>query len=67
VFKISETIVACLSPDTIEPHPLQQLINTSESPVLAHHLAVMADCHYGKGSTVGAVIPTAGGINPQPL
>jgi tRNA-splicing ligase RtcB len=64
VFKISEKIVAFLSPDTIERHALQQLINTSESPVLAHHLAVMPDCHYGKGSTVGSVIPTAGGIIP---
>ena len=24
----------------------------------------MPDCHYGKGSTVGSVIPTAGGIIP---
>jgi tRNA-splicing ligase RtcB (3'-phosphate/5'-hydroxy nucleic acid ligase) len=64
VFKISEKIVAFLSPDTIEPQALEQLINTSEAPVLAHHLAVMPDCHYGKGSTVGSVIPTAGGIIP---
>jgi tRNA-splicing ligase RtcB (3'-phosphate/5'-hydroxy nucleic acid ligase) len=64
VFKISEKIIAFLSPDSIEPHALKQLINTSESPVLAHHLAVMPDCHYGKGSTVGSVIPTAGGIIP---
>jgi tRNA-splicing ligase RtcB (3'-phosphate/5'-hydroxy nucleic acid ligase) len=39
-------------------------MNTSESPVLAHHLSVMPDCHFGKGSTVGSVIPTAGGIIP---
>jgi hypothetical protein len=53
-----------LSPETIEPQALEQLINTSESPVLAHHLAVMPDCHYGKGSTVGSVIPTTCGIIP---
>jgi tRNA-splicing ligase RtcB len=64
MFTISEKIIAFLSPDTIEPQALRQLINTSESPVLAHHLAVMPDCHYGKGSTVGSVIPTAGGIIP---
>jgi tRNA-splicing ligase RtcB (3'-phosphate/5'-hydroxy nucleic acid ligase) len=64
MFTISEKIIAFLSPDTIEPQALQQLINTSESPVLAHHLAVMPDCHYGKGSTVGSVIPTSGGIIP---
>jgi tRNA-splicing ligase RtcB len=64
MFKINENIVAFLPPDTIEPQALQQLINTSESPVLAHHLAVMPDCHYGMGSTVGSVIPTSGGIIP---
>ena len=64
MFTLSEKIVAFLPPDTIEPAALQQLINTSESPVLAHHLAVMPDCHFGKGSTVGSVIPTSGGIIP---
>ena len=64
MFKVNEKIVTFLPPETIEPSALQQLINTSESPVLAHHLAVMPDCHYGKGSTVGSVIPTAGGIIP---
>ena len=64
MYKISEKILAFLSPETIEPQALEQLINTSESPVLAHHLAVMPDCHYGKGSTVGSVIPTTGGIIP---
>ena len=63
MFTISNKIVAFLPPDTIEPQAMQQLVNTSESPVLAHHLAVMPDCHFGKGSTVGSVIPTAGGIN----
>lgn len=64
MFELREKIVAFLPPETIEPQALQQLYNTSESPVLAHHLAVMPDCHYGKGSTVGSVIPTAGGIIP---
>lgn len=64
MFTISDKIVAFLPPGTIEPQAMQQLINTSESPVLAHHLAVMPDCHFGKGSTVGSVIPTSGGIIP---
>ena len=64
MFTLSDKIVTFLPPDTIEPAALQQLINTSESPVLAHHLAVMPDCHFGKGSTVGSVIPTSGGIIP---
>ena len=64
MFKVTENIIAFLPPETIEPEALQQLMNTSQSPVLAHHLAVMPDCHYGKGSTVGSVIPTSGGIIP---
>jgi tRNA-splicing ligase RtcB len=64
VFKYTDNIFTFLPPDTIEREALQQLINTSESPVLANHLAVMPDCHFGKGSTVGSVIPTKGGIIP---
>ena len=64
MYQVNDKIVAFLPPETIEPEALQQLYNTAESPVLAHHLAVMPDCHFGKGSTVGSVIPTAGGIIP---
>jgi tRNA-splicing ligase RtcB len=64
MFTVNDRIVTFLPPETIEPEALQQLYNTSESPVLAHHLAVMPDCHFGKGSTVGSVIPTSGGIIP---
>jgi tRNA-splicing ligase RtcB len=64
MFKVNESIIAFLPPETIEPQAFQQLRNTSESPILAGHLAVMPDCHFGKGSTVGSVIPTAGGIIP---
>jgi tRNA-splicing ligase RtcB (3'-phosphate/5'-hydroxy nucleic acid ligase) len=64
VFRYSDKIITFLPPESIEPEALQQLRNTSESPVLAHHLAVMPDCHFGKGSTVGSVIPTSGGIIP---
>jgi tRNA-splicing ligase RtcB len=66
MFKYSSKIITFLPPELIEPQALRQLINTSESPVLANHLAVMPDCHFGKGSTVGSVIPTSGGIIPQP-
>jgi tRNA-splicing ligase RtcB len=34
------------------------------SPVLFKHVAVMPDCHLGKGATVGTVIATRGGIIP---
>src|SRR5215204_1906849 len=64
MFRYTDKIFTFLPPDTIEREALQQLINTSESPVLADHLAVMPDCHFGMGSTVGSVIPTKGGIIP---
>src|SRR3954469_11536101 len=64
MFKYTDKIITFLPPEKIEPEALQQLLNTSESPVLADHLAVMPDCHFGKGSTVGSVIPTKGGIIP---
>jgi tRNA-splicing ligase RtcB len=64
MYRYTDKIFTFLPPDTIEREALQQLINTSESPVLADHLAVMPDCHFGKGSTVGSVIPTKGGIIP---
>jgi tRNA-splicing ligase RtcB (3'-phosphate/5'-hydroxy nucleic acid ligase) len=64
MYKYTEKIVTFIPPEQIEPEALQQLKNTAESPVLAHHLAVMPDCHFGKGSTVGSVIPTKGGIIP---
>jgi len=64
MFQYNDKIITFLPPHAIEPAAVQQLINTSESPVLAGHLAVMPDCHFGKGSTIGSVIPTAGGIIP---
>src|SRR5947209_12184824 len=64
MYRYADNIVTFLPPESIEPEALRQLMNTSESPVLADHLAVMPDCHFGKGSTVGSVIPTKGGIIP---
>jgi tRNA-splicing ligase RtcB len=64
MFQYTDKIITFLPPGSIEPEALQQLIDTAESPVLAGHLAVMPDCHFGKGSTVGSVIPTKGGIIP---
>lgn len=62
--KINDKIVAFLDPETIEPQALQQVMNTSQLPFLFHHVAVMPDCHYGKGATVGTVIATKGAIVP---
>ena len=42
----------------------QQLLNTARMPFIFKWLAVMPDVHYGKGSTIGSVIPTKGAIIP---
>jgi tRNA-splicing ligase RtcB (3'-phosphate/5'-hydroxy nucleic acid ligase) len=41
-----------------------QLLNTARMPFIHKWLAVMPDVHYGKGSTIGSVIPTLGAIIP---
>jgi tRNA-splicing ligase RtcB (3'-phosphate/5'-hydroxy nucleic acid ligase) len=63
-FKLNEKIVTFLPPEQIEPQAKQQLENIAEMPFLFHHLAVMPDCHLGKGATVGSVIATDGAIIP---
>jgi tRNA-splicing ligase RtcB len=42
----------------------QQLLDTAGMPFIYKWLAVMPDVHYGKGSTIGSVIPTKGAIIP---
>lgn len=62
--QIGEKIVAFLPPETIEPKAIDQIRNTSTLPFLFKHVAVMPDCHLGKGATVGTVIATQGAIVP---
>ncbi|MCB1327696.1 MAG: RtcB family protein [Spirochaetales bacterium] len=47
----------------IEPEALQQLRNVASLP-WAVHVAVMPDCHYGKGATVGSVIALKEAVSP---
>ena len=46
------------------PNARAQAERTASMPVIWPHLALMADAHLGKGSTVGSVIPTLGAIVP---
>ena len=62
--KINDKILAWLDPTTIEPNALQQLQNISEMPFIYKHIAVMPDCHLGRGASVGSVIATRGAIIP---
>jgi tRNA-splicing ligase RtcB len=48
----------------VEQQALQQIRNISTLPILAGHIAIMPDVHFGMGATVGSVIPTKGAIIP---
>ncbi len=50
--------------DEVEPAAMQQLYNISQLPFIHGHIAAMPDVHFGKGATVGSVIPTKGAIIP---
>lgn len=51
--------------DDIEHTAYQQLHNISQLPFIHSHIAVMPDVHFGKGATVGSVIPCKGAIIPS--
>lgn len=48
----------------IEHEAYQQLLNISQLPFIHSHVAAMPDVHFGKGATVGSVIPCKGAIIP---
>lgn len=50
--------------DEIEIEAQEQIKNTASLPFVFRHVAVMPDCHYGKGATVGTVLATQGAIVP---
>ena len=55
-----------LDPKELEEPALQQLRNLADLPFVAKTgIAVMPDCHAGKGSTVGSVIPTDKAVIPS--
>ena len=62
--QLNEKIVTFLDPEAIEPAAKQQLFNMAELPFVFKHIAVMPDCHLGKGATVGSVIATKEAIIP---
>lgn len=58
MYRLSDKILAWLDPETIESEAKKQLFNIAEMPFIFNHVAVMPDCHLGKGATVGSVIAT---------
>ena len=62
--RVNEKAVVFLPWETIELEAQQQILNTASMPFVFRHVAVMPDCHYGKGATVGTVVATQGAIIP---
>src|ERR1041385_3988905 len=62
--RVSDTAVVFLPWNTIEPEAQRQILNTASMPFVFKHVAVMPDCHYGKGATVGTVLATKGAVVP---
>jgi tRNA-splicing ligase RtcB (3'-phosphate/5'-hydroxy nucleic acid ligase) len=62
--RVNDKAVVFLPWNTIEAEAQKQILNTASMPFVFKHVAVMPDCHYGKGATVGTVLPTAGAIVP---
>jgi tRNA-splicing ligase RtcB len=60
----NDRVKTWLPPEQIEPAARAQIDNVSRMPFLFKHVAVMPDCHLGKGATVGTVIATRGAIIP---
>src|SRR5690349_18225863 len=48
----------------LEPAAQNQLRNVASLPFIHSHVAVMPDVHFGRGATVGSVIPAKGAIIP---
>ena len=48
----------------LEHEAQEQLRRTARLPFIHKHIAVMPDVHWGKGSTIGSVIPTKGAVVP---
>jgi tRNA-splicing ligase RtcB len=48
----------------VEEEAREQLVRTAKMPFIFRHIAVMPDVHFGKGSTVGSVIPTKQAVIP---
>ena len=61
---INNKVMSWIPQEQIEYKSLEQIRNISQLPFIFHHIAVMPDCHFGKGATVGSCIPTEGAIIP---
>ena len=62
--KIGDNTLSWLPEEQIEEGARAQIRNLAGLPFIFKHVAVMPDCHFGLGATVGSCIPTLGAIIP---
>ena len=62
--RVNERVVLFLPIARVETEALRQIMNVSVMPFIFKHVAVMPDCHAGKGATVGTVLATKGAVIP---
>ena len=62
--RLNDKVVLFLPSANIEAEAMKQIRNISALPFTFKHVAVMPDCHVGKGATVGTVIATKGAVIP---
>ena len=49
----------------IDDKAREQIKNLASLPFVHHHIAVMPDCHGGKGMPIGGVLPTTNVVIPN--
>ena len=64
IYDFSDKVKTWIPIDDIEPQAMMQIQKMSTLPFIHKWLAIMPDCHLGKGATVGTCIPTDGAIIP---
>ena len=64
MYRLNDKAVLFLPPNTVEASALRQIENTASMGFIFKHVAVMPDCHFGRGATVGTVLATQGAIIP---
>jgi len=62
--RVNPNAIVFLPRNSIEAGAQWQILNTASMPFIFKHVAVMPDCHYGKGATVGTVLATKGAVIP---
>jgi tRNA-splicing ligase RtcB len=62
--RLNERVVLFLPAAAVETEALRQITNVAAMPFVFKHVAVMPDCHAGKGATVGTVLATRGAVIP---